>query len=97
MAPVCFAAMTIFNTRKGEMHLAKIQTLNPPALEPSPAYEHAHLIARDLITHIERQLDRMIRPESKDVRWFHLRAMNLINAQLSEVATAIDETNNIRN
>ncbi len=77
--------------------MSKIPTLNPPALEPGPAYEHANLIARDLITHIERQLDRMIRPDSKDVRWLHLRAMNLINTQLSEVATAIDETNSVRN
>jgi len=77
--------------------LAKIQTLHPPALDPGPAYEHAHLIARDLIQHIERQLDRMIRPDSNDVRWSHLRALNLINAQLSEVATLIDETNGVRN
>jgi hypothetical protein len=77
--------------------LAKIQTIHRPALDPSSAYEHAHLIARDLIQHIERQLDRMIRPDSNDVRWSHLRALNLINAQLSEVAMLIDETNGVRN
>ena len=81
----------------GETQLANIQTLHPPALKPGPAYEHAHLIACDLLQQIERQLDRMIRPDANEVRWSHLRAMNLVNAQLSEVATLIDETNGVRN
>ncbi len=76
--------------------MTKIETLQPRPLEPTAAYENAHQISRDLLEHIERQLDRMLRPDSKDLRWHHLRAVNLINAQLSEVAALIDETNNAR-
>ena len=75
----------------------KVQTLNPRPIEPAPAYENGHQIARDLLRHIELQLDRMQRPDSNDLRWQHVRAVNLINAQLSEVAALLDETNGVRN
>ena len=75
----------------------KVQTLNPRPIVPAPAYENGHQIARDLLRHIELQLDRMQRPDSKDLRWHHVRAVTLINAQLSEVATLLDETNGVRN
>ena len=73
------------------------QTLHARPVEPAPAYENGHQIARDLLHHIELQLDRMMRPDCKDLRWLHVRAINLINAQLSEVATLLDETNGVRN
>ena len=74
-----------------------MQSLHARPIEPGPAYEHGHLIARDLLQHIELQLDRMVRPDNKDLRWMHVRAINLINAQLSEVAALLDETNGGRN
>ncbi|MCD0462281.1 hypothetical protein [Roseiconus lacunae] len=77
--------------------MSKVQTLNPRPIEPAPAYENGHQIARDLLRHIELQLDRMMRPDSKDLRWQHVRSVNLTNAQLSEVATLIDEMNGVRN
>lgn len=77
--------------------MSKIQTLTPRPIEPAPAYENGHQIARDLLRHIELQLDRIQRPDSKELRWHHVRAVNLINAQLSEVATLLDETNGVRN
>lgn len=73
------------------------QTFHARPIEPAPAYENGHLIARDLLQHIELQLDRMVRPDNKDLRWTHVRAINLINAQLSEVAALLDETNGVRN
>ena len=75
----------------------KTQSLHARPFEPGPAYEHGHLIARDLLQHIELQLDRMVRPDNKVLRWMHVRAINLINAQLSEVAALLDETNGVRN
>ena len=68
------------------------QTLHARPIEPAPAYENGHQIARDLLQHIELQLDRMVRPDNKSLRWTHVRAINLINAQLSEVAALLDET-----
>jgi hypothetical protein len=77
--------------------MSKVQTLNPRPIEPAPAYENGQQIARDLLRHIELQLDRMMRPDCKDLRWAHVRAVNLINAQLAEVAALLDETNGVRN
>lgn len=77
--------------------MAKTQTLEARPIEPAVAYDNAHQISRDLLKHIELQLDRMLRPDNKALRWTHVRALNLINAQLSEVAALIDETNNARN
>ena len=42
--------------------------LNPRPIEPAPAYENGYKIARNLLRHIELQLDRMQRPDSKDLR-----------------------------
>ena len=64
-----------------------------PALEPSPAYEHAHLIARDLLDNIGSQLGRVIRPDDPKLQWRHVHAMNQINALLSEITDAIDALN----
>ena len=65
-----------------------------PRIEPAPAYESAHLIARDLLADIRRQLEEAIRPDDANVRWHHARAMNRINAQLSDIADALDTLNN---
>lgn len=73
------------------------QSLHARPIEPAPAYENGHQIARDLLQHIDLQLDRMMRPDNKALSWTHVRAINLINAQLSEVATLLDETNGVRN
>lgn len=67
--------------------------MSRPALEPNAAYEHAHLIARDLLEDLRGQLDEMVQPDSPDIRWSHARAMNQINAQLSEVAAMVDQLN----
>ena len=85
-----------FNTN-GKNEMAKIGTLAARPVEPAAAYDNAHQISRDLLQHIELQLDRMIRPDNKALRWTHVRALNLVNAQLSEVAALVDETNNARN
>lgn len=77
--------------------MTKIETLARRPVEPTAAYDNAHQIARDLLQHIELQLDRMIRPDNKALRWSHVRALNLVNAQLSEVAALVDEANNARN
>lgn len=45
--------------------MSKVQTLNPQPIQPAPAYENAHQIARDLLQHIELQLDRMIRQTTR--------------------------------
>ncbi|KAA5541502.1 hypothetical protein FYK55_18260 [Roseiconus nitratireducens] len=79
------------------MKNAKVQTLAPRPIEPAAAYDNAHQISRDLLQHIELQLDRMIPPDNKALRWTHVWALNLINAQLSEVAALVDETNGMRN
>jgi hypothetical protein len=67
-----------------------------PALEPNYAYEHAHLIARDLLDDLRRQLDEMVKPDSESVRWRHARTMNQVNARLSDVAELVDQLN-VRN
>ena len=77
--------------------MAKIESLAARPVEPAAAYDNAHQISRDLLQHIELQIDRMIRPDNKSLRWTHVRALNLVNAQLSEVAALVDETNNARN
>lgn len=66
----------------------------PTQLDPAPAYESAHLIARDLLNDIRRQLEEAIRPDDANVRWHHARAMNRVNAQLSDIADALDAFNN---
>lgn len=63
-------------------------------LQPASAYENAHLIARDLLDDIRRQLDQAVQPDDPNLRWRHARAMNRINAQLSDVADALDTLNN---
>lgn len=62
-------------------------------LDPGAAYEHAHLIARDLLDDIRGQLDETMRPDNGNVRWTHARAMNQINARLSDIAAMVDELN----
>ena len=66
----------------------------PQRLEAAPAYEHAHLIARDLLADIRRMLDQAITPDDAALAWQHARAMNRVNAQLSDVADALDSLNN---
>ena len=63
-------------------------------LRPAAAYEHAHLIARDLVADIAGQLDEAMRPDDRNLRWRHAHAMNRINALLSQAAEAVDELNN---
>ena len=87
----------LFSKRNQDMKNANVQTLAPRPIEPAAAYDNAHQISRDLLQHIELQLDRMLKPDNKSLRWTHVRALNLINAQLSEVAALVDETNNARN
>lgn len=65
-----------------------------PQIEPAPAYENAHLIARDLLAVIREQLDMTVKPDDPNLRWHHARTMNRINAQLSDVADALDTLNN---
>ena len=86
-----------FKQHERSNEMTKVQTLNARPVEPSAAYDNSHQIARDLLQHIELRLDRMIRPDHKALRWTHVRALNLVNAQLSEVAALVDETNNARN
>lgn len=64
-----------------------------PALDPTAAYEHAHLIARDLLDDLREELDGMMKPDAPNIRWRHARAMNQINAKLSDVAEMVDEFN----
>lgn len=54
--------------------MTKIETLAARPVEPAAAYDNAHQISRDLLQHIELQLDRMIRPDNKALRWTHVRA-----------------------
>ncbi len=65
-----------------------------PARLPNPAYEHAHLISRDLLDDIQAQLAAMLHPDHKSICWKHVHTMNAINAKLSEVAATIDQVNN---
>jgi len=67
--------------------------MSRPALEPNAAYEHAHLIARDLLDDLRQQLDEMAKPDSDNIGWRHARTMNQVNAKLSEVAEMVDELN----
>lgn len=64
-----------------------------PPLQPSAAYEHAHLIARDLLDDLRRQLDLTANPDDPNLRWRHVRTMNRINAQLSDIAEVVDTLN----
>ena len=64
------------------------------SLEPAAAYEHAHLIARDLLADLLRQLDDAMRPDDRNLRWRHVHAMNRLNATLSEASEAVDSLNN---
>lgn len=56
-------------------------------LQAEPAYESAHLIARDLVTRIEELLQDQPAPGTEDVRihWGHVGDMMHVNAQLAEV------------
>jgi|SRR6056297_168187 len=97
MAHVCHRNGFSFLSFQTENKMSSTQTLHARPIEPAPAYENGHQIACDLLQHIELQLDRMVRPNNKSLRWAHVRAINLINAQLSEVAALLDETNGVRN
>ena len=63
-------------------------------LEPAAAYEHANLIARDLLTELHRQLDESLRPDDCNLRWRHVHAMNRLNATLTEACEAVDRNHN---
>jgi hypothetical protein len=65
-------------------------------IEPAPAYENSHLITRDLLADLNRQLDSAIKPDDPNLRWHHVRTMSRINALLSDVADAVDQLN-VRN
>lgn len=66
----------------------------PMPLEPAAAYEHAHLIACDLLVDLLRQLDDAVRPDDRNLRWRHVHAMIRLNAMLSEASEAVDALNN---
>lgn len=62
-------------------------------LQPAAAYEHAHLIVRDMLADLLRQHDDAMRPEDRNPRWRHVHAINRLNATLSEASEAVDALN----
>ena len=63
-----------------------------PKLEAEPAYEHAHLVARDLLERIEELLQDMPAPgvEEHPINWGHVGEINEINRHLSEVVAFLE-------
>ena len=65
-----------------------------PRLEAEPAYEHAHLVARDLLERIEELLQDMPAPgvEEHPINWGHVGEINEVNQRLSSVVAFLDRT-----
>ena len=59
-----------------------------PRIEAEPAYETAHLIARDLLERIGELLTDMPAPDGDfQINWAHVGTVNHVNAKLSEIIT----------
>jgi hypothetical protein len=58
-----------------------------PKLTAGPAYENAHLTARDLIQAISESLDDMPAPDNDDhpIHWGHVADVVEVNRRLSEL------------
>ena len=65
-----------------------------PKLEAEPAFEHAHLVARDLLERIEELLQDMPAPgvEEHPINWGHVGEITEINQRLSSVVAFLDRT-----
>ena len=65
-----------------------------PKLEADAAYEHAHMVARDLLERIEELLQDMPAPgvEEHPINWGHVGEINEVNQRLSSVVAFLDRT-----
>jgi hypothetical protein len=62
-----------------------------PKLTAEAAYEHAHLVAQDLVARIGEMLFEMPAPgdDSRPIHWGHVGDVNEINHRLSEVIASM--------
>ena len=70
----------------------RIKKRNNPRLQAEPAYENAHLIARDLLKRIEEQLYDLPAPGNDEypINWEHVGTLNAINSQLTDIVTFLN-------
>jgi 4'-phosphopantetheinyl transferase EntD len=70
--------------------------MTKPRLEAEPAYENAHMVARDLLERIGELLTDMPAPgdDEHPIDWGHVGSINHVNDLLSQVVcflTGVDE------
>ena len=65
----------------------RIKKRRNPRLEAEPAYENAHLVARDLLKRIEELLFDLPAPGNDEcpINWEHVGTLSAVNNQLSDV------------
>ena len=66
-------------------------TMPKPKLTAGPAYENAHLVARDLLDRLRELLDEMPKPDDRQLTWKSVGNINRFNQQLSELIASVDE------
>lgn len=65
-----------------------------PPIDASSAYEHAHIVARDLLEQIEWLLDRMPKPDDR-VNWAHVGDVCKVNSDLTEIVRYLGDVPSI--
>ena len=66
-------------------------TARKQKLKPAPAYEHAHLVSRDLLDRLRELLEEMPKPDDRQLTWKSVNNMNRFNNRLSELIASVDE------
>ncbi|MEX2168073.1 MAG: hypothetical protein WD851_02080 [Pirellulales bacterium] len=68
---------------------------NNPRLQAEPAYENAHLIARDQLKRIEELLFDLPAPGNDEypINWAHVGTLSAVNSQLSDIVRFLESGN----
>ena len=68
-------------------------TAKKPRLQADSAYEHAHLVAGDLLEHISELLQDMPAPDVAEhpINWGHVGDINEVNRRLQRVIDLLSD------
>ncbi len=74
----------------------KTHKTSKPVLHADAAYENSHVIARDLIEHINELLQDMPAPGNDDrpIEWAHVTQINRVNGLLLDIVKLMTTFNN---
>ena len=65
--------------------------MKKPRIQAEPAYEHAHLVAQDLVTRISELLTDMPAPDGETrIHWGHVGSVNHVNELLSQAVEFLE-------